>query len=68
MVGIMLQKTRMALTSRTAGRDFRSGQAMIEYVIVAVALIAVVAALAALMYVLRQQSNRVLDLVASGYP
>jgi hypothetical protein len=41
---------------------------MIEYVIVMVALMAVVASLAVLMYVLRQQSNRVLDLVASGYP
>lgn len=41
---------------------------MIEYIIVTVALLAVVMALAVLMYVLRQQSNRVLDLVASDYP
>jgi uncharacterized membrane protein len=41
---------------------------MIEYIIVVVALMAVIASMAALMYVLRQQSNRTLDLVASGYP
>lgn len=46
----------------------RRGQAMIEYIIVVVALMAVIASMAALMYVLRQQSNRTLDLVASGYP
>lgn len=44
------------------------GQAMIEYIIVVVALMAVITSMAALMYVLRQQSNRTLDLVASGYP
>lgn len=49
-------------------RPPRGGQAMIEYVIVVVSLFAALATLAILMYALRQQSNRVLDLVASDYP
>jgi peptidoglycan biosynthesis protein MviN/MurJ (putative lipid II flippase) len=66
MVGMLLQWMQL---SRRPGRvSRRGGQAMIEYVIVTVALVAVVLALAVLMYVLRQQSNRVLDLVASDYP
>lgn len=66
MVGILLK--RIGLAACSSLRNRRQGQAMIEYVIVFVALLAVVMALAALMYVLRQQSNRVLDLVASVYP
>ncbi len=46
----------------------RSGQAMIEYVIVFVSMLAVVAVLALFLYAVRQQSNRTLDLVASEYP
>ena len=41
---------------------------MTEYVIVLVALILVGYAFAALLYTVRQNSNRVLDLVASEYP
>ena len=41
---------------------------MIEYVIVAAMLLAVVAFFAILLYALRQQSARVLELVASEYP
>ncbi len=46
----------------------RRGQAMIEYMIVAVMLMALVAVFALLLYALRQQSGRALDLVASEYP
>jgi hypothetical protein len=46
----------------------RSGQAMLEYVIVFVAMLAVVSVLALFLYAVRQQSNRTLDLVASEYP
>lgn len=49
-------------------RKGRGGQAMTEYVIVCVALFGALATLAILLYALRQQSNRVLDLVASDYP
>ena len=49
-------------------RKGRGGQAMTEYVIVFVALFGALATLAILLYALRQQSNRVLDLVASEYP
>ena len=66
MVGLYLQGLRAFV--RPGCRKRQGGQAMIEYVIVTVALLAVVMALAVLMYVLRQQSNRVLDLVASDYP
>ena len=41
---------------------------MVEYIIVFVALFAVVISLAVLLYAVRQQSNRTLDLVASDYP
>ena len=41
---------------------------MIEYIIVFVVLFATVVSLAVLLYTLRQQSNRTLDLVASDYP
>ena len=46
----------------------RSGQAMIEYVIVAVALLAAVAVLALFLYALRLQADRTLTLVSSDYP
>ncbi len=54
-------------SSRAAGRS-RSGQAMLEYVVVFAALLAVVSVLALFLYAVRQQSNRALDLVASEYP
>ncbi|MEI6211716.1 MAG: hypothetical protein WCR06_08835 [bacterium] len=41
---------------------------MVEYIIVFIALFAAVVSLAVFMYVMRQQSNRTLDLVASDYP
>ena len=46
----------------------RSGQVMLEYVVVFAAMLAVVAILALFLYAVRQQSNRTLDLVASEYP
>ncbi len=49
-------------------RSRRGGQAMVEYVIVLISLFAALTTLGVLMYALRQQSNRVLDLVASEYP
>lgn len=41
---------------------------MLEYVIVFVILLSVVALMSLFLYVVRQQSNRTLDLVASEYP
>jgi hypothetical protein len=52
-------------TSATAGR---SGQVMVEYVVVFVCMLAVVTIFALCLYAVRQQSNRALDLVASEYP
>jgi len=57
------------LSHRTVGAGGpRSGQAMVEYVVVLLALLAVVSVLALFLYAVRQQSNRTLDLVASEYP
>jgi hypothetical protein len=52
----------------SASGNRRSGQAMLEYVVVFVAMLAVVSVLALFLYAVRQQSNRTLDLVASEYP
>ncbi|MCL1888115.1 MAG: hypothetical protein FWF96_04525 [Kiritimatiellaeota bacterium] len=46
----------------------RRGQAMTEYVIVMLAFILLGFVFAALLYTLRQNTSRVLDLVASEYP
>ena len=51
-----------------AARRRRAGQAMIEYVIVAAALLALVTVSGFWLYALRQNADRVLDLVASDYP
>lgn len=45
-----------------------SGQAMLEYIIVFVSFFAVIVVLAILLYALRQNGVRVLDLVSSEYP
>ena len=48
--------------------DRRSGQAMIEYVIVAAMLMSTIAILAVFLYSFREFGGRVLNLVASEYP
>ncbi|MGQ9662152.1 MAG: Flp family type IVb pilin [Kiritimatiellia bacterium] len=45
-----------------------SGQTMLEYVIIAGMLTAMVAILAVFLYVFREHSGRVLNLLASEYP
>ena len=49
-------------------RRSRSGQVMVEYVVVFVALLAVVSVMAICLYAVRQQANRTLVLVGSDYP
>ena len=46
----------------------RSGQVMVEYVMVFVALLALVSVMAICLYAVRQQANRTLVLVGSDYP
>ena len=46
----------------------RRGQTLVEYVIVAGVLVAMVAVISVFLYTFREQSGRVLDLVASEYP
>ncbi len=50
------------------GRGTRAGQAMIEYVIVAAVLLAALSVAGVLIYALRSQSDRTLELVSSDYP
>ncbi len=52
----------------TCRRNSRHGQAMIEYMIVAVMLTATMAIMAVFLYTFRESSGRVLDLVSSEYP
>ncbi|MDR2850001.1 MAG: hypothetical protein LBW77_05620 [Verrucomicrobiota bacterium] len=56
------------LTHREKAGGRRSGQAAVEYIVVFVAMLGVVAMFALFLYAVRQQSNRALDLVASEYP
>jgi len=49
-------------------RSTRSGQAMLEYVIAAGIVLTMIVMLSFLLYALKQNGNRVLDLVASEYP
>ncbi|MCL1920900.1 MAG: hypothetical protein FWG50_07450 [Kiritimatiellaeota bacterium] len=49
-------------------RGSRSGQAMLEYVVVFVALLGLVSVMAVCLYAVRQQANRTLVLVGSDYP
>jgi len=67
MVGLRLHGLTRKANSRKAFSG-RSGQAMIEYIIVFIALLATVIALSAFLYAVRQQSNRTFSLVASDYP
>jgi len=46
----------------------RSGQVMLEYVMVFVALLAVTSVMAICLYAVRQQASRTLILVGSDYP
>jgi Flp pilus assembly protein TadG len=49
-------------------RGDRRGQAMVEYMLAVVVVIGLLVAMAYLLYALKQNGNRVLDLVASEYP
>lgn len=51
-----------------AGMKSRHGQTMVEYLIVAGILLGVLVLLSFLLYALKLNGNRVLDLVASEYP
>lgn len=46
----------------------REGQTLAEYVIMAGVLVGIVAVLSVFLYTFREQSGRVLDLVAWDYP
>ena len=49
-------------------RGDRRGQAMVEYMLAVVVVIGLLVVMAYLLYALKQNGNRVLDLVASEYP
>ena len=67
MAGAGMQQADV-IASPCLPRHSRRGQAMIEYIIVFVALFATILSMAVFLYAVRQQSNRTLDLVASDYP
>ncbi len=56
------------LNGRNSSRATRSGQAATEYLLVFIALLSVTVVFSLVLYAIRQQSNRALDLVASEYP
>lgn len=53
---------------RARKKTGRCGQAMIEYAIIAVMLLAAVSILAVFLYAFKQNSGRTLDLIACEYP
>jgi hypothetical protein len=53
---------------KTRAAQRRSGQALVEYVIVAAMMVAALAILAVFLYTFREFGGRVLSLVASEYP
>ncbi len=59
---------RMVLYTKKPMIRGRRGQAMIEYLMVAVVLMSVIAILAVFLYSFKAYSGRVLDLAASEYP
>ncbi len=63
-------KSRRAILGACSApdEDARRGQVFIEYLIVTCVLILVVVMMSFLLYALKQNGNRVLDLVASEYP
>lgn len=53
---------------RYLGLERRAGQAAVEYAVAVGMLVAAVAIMALLLYVLKEQGGRVLELVGSEYP
>jgi hypothetical protein len=51
-----------------ASRRNRSGQAMVEYMILAAMLVVTASILAVFLYSFRENAGRVIDLAASEYP
>ena len=64
----MLKDHKVVARSGNSRPGRKSGQAMLEYIIVFVSMLGVVAVFSLCLYAVRQQSNRALDLVASEYP
>ena len=58
----------IAFNVEKKSQNNKSGQTMVEYAIVMVMLLALVAVCGLLLYALRGQSARALELVASEYP
>jgi uncharacterized protein (UPF0333 family) len=50
------------------GKRRKRGQAMVEYMVVACMLVLAVSVLAVFLYAFRENSGRILDLMASDYP
>ncbi len=61
------KRKRNPESGRTTGHG-RSGQALVEFVVVAVVLLSMLAMLSLFLYTFRAYGNRTLSLVASEYP
>ena len=64
----MVEFNSNALKMSLLKGDRRNGQVMMEYIIVFICMLGVIAIFSLCLYAVRQQSNRSLDLVASEYP
>ena len=58
----------LGLANRITHNNARSGQAMVEYVVVAGMLVLFCTIMAVILFVFREHSNRILDLLSSDYP
>ena len=68
IVSKRLEKSNEGILQALKRLDSRSGQAMVEYAIIAALLISSIAILALFMYAFKAHGGRVLDLVSSEYP
>jgi len=64
----MVKMMRRSAERKLLFRRRKDGQAALEYMIVAAMLLGVVAIMAVLLYTLRENGGRVLDLVGSDWP
>jgi hypothetical protein len=58
----------MKLVKKCFPSNNKSGQVMVEYIMITVMLISAVAILSVFLYVFKEEGGRILDLAASEYP
>ena len=63
-----MERSGVAVGRHFGGLGSRRGQAMLEYLIATVVVLSMAGVLTLLLYAVRQNGDRVLNLVASEYP